>query len=140
MARILLIDDDDDVRATLRDLLETEDHTVVEARNGETAAALLDAHPFELVITDIVLGRSSGFDTIARLKRLAPDKKVIAISGSAGREDVLGRALEMGADRVLAKPVSMAELADAVNGCLSARPTHSPSSTSRTLRNRSSRA
>ena len=92
-AHILVIDDDRGVRLMLRNLLEAAD----------------------LVITDIVMPRMEGLETIREIKRSFPDVRIIVASGSPG---YLPRALEAGADRAFPKPFSRDELLCAVEGLL----------------------
>ncbi|MEO5957891.1 MAG: response regulator [Opitutaceae bacterium] len=81
MARILLIDDDDDVRTVLRLTLIHFGHTVIEARNGREGLELFaEARP-ELVITDIVMPEKEGLEVIIELRAHRPPVKIIAISG-----------------------------------------------------------
>ena len=120
MARVLLIDDDADVREILRGFLEVAEHSVVEAENGTIGNDLLENNSFDIVITDIIMHGGEGLSTIMRAKRLKPEMKVIAISGVASKKDVLEYAQDAGADMVLEKPISMGIFNDAVERCLNA--------------------
>jgi DNA-binding response OmpR family regulator len=119
MARILLIEDDDAVRTTLRLILEHVGHTVIEARNGREGLALFQHATADLVITDIVMPETEGFEVLRELRSTHPHVKIIAISG-AGRDTARstfdGQAL--GASTVLAKPFSADVLIAAINELL----------------------
>jgi CheY-like chemotaxis protein len=107
MACILVIDDDAPFRTTLRETLEQAGHAVVEARDTHAALAALQAHPIDLVITDIVMPGQGGYHVIRQVKTLTPQVKVLAMSGGnvfpAG--DLLESAALIGADRILPKPL-----------------------------------
>ncbi len=120
MARILLIDDEKLVLATMRVPLEKAGHDVSEEDNGERGIELHKESPCDLIITDVIMPGMEGFETIRLLKKDDDLLKIIAISGG-GRikgANYLKIAITLGADKVLAKPFSNEELLDAVNECL----------------------
>jgi CheY-like chemotaxis protein len=120
MARILLIDDDDPVRTTLRQMLEQFGHTVIEARNGKEGLALFQPATVDVVITDVVMPEKDGLEVLRELRRMHPSVKIIAISGAerARAADYLQMAKFLGAATVLAKPLSIDALMAAVNELL----------------------
>lgn len=122
MARILIIDDEELSRFTMRAILEEAIHEVCEAEDGEAGVALHKAQPFDLVITDTIMSKKSGVQTIIELKRDYPSLQIIAVSGSGitSPESFLAQATRYGADRVLAKPFTEDEILECVNACLSA--------------------
>ena len=67
MARILVVDDEKLARFTLREILTAEGHGVVEAVNGVEAIAFQRAHPFDLVITDIIMPEKEGVGMIIEI-------------------------------------------------------------------------
>ena len=121
MAKILVVDDEELARFTIRDILESAGHQVEEAENGVEALASQSAGPFDLIITDIIMPEKEGVETIIELKKLHPSLKIIAISGGGRTRnlDFLKLAKEFGADSILAKPFSEDELMEHVNACLS---------------------
>jgi CheY-like chemotaxis protein len=121
MARILLIEDEDLVRATLRTALEGAGHTVAEAANGREGLNQLDRQPTDLVITDILMPVMEGIETILAIKRTRPSMKIIAISGAPTKAkiDFLRVARSLGADEILHKPFAMHALTETVERCLS---------------------
>ena len=123
MARILVIDDEELVRFSLRTALETEGYDVIEAENGKAAARPLDEYQFDLVITDIVMPEKEGIETIIDLKQTYPNLKIIAITGGGINyyRDYLESASLFGADDVLQKPFPDEELLRSVKDCLSMR-------------------
>lgn len=120
MARILVIDDEQLARFTMREILETAGHEVEEAKNGAQGISSQKAQPFDVVITDIIMPEKEGVQTIIELRRDFPDLPIIAISGGGRTRnlDFLKIAERYGAKRILAKPFSEDELLDAVNSCL----------------------
>ena len=121
VARILLIDDEDLVRSTLRYALDRAGHDVVEAGNGREGMALLERGGIDLVITDILMPEMEGIETIRAAKKAAPGLKIIAMSGAAaGAVDFLQLAARLGADEILRKPFGTRALVEAVERCLAA--------------------
>ena len=125
MANVLLIDDEEDVRFSLRCLLEEGGHEVFEASDGEEGISQLKkmiaaSQGSDVIITDIFMPKKDGFSTINEIKELAPETKIIAISG--GGPSAPGLFLDMstalGTDHVLAKPISSEQLLEAVDSCL----------------------
>jgi PAS domain S-box-containing protein len=108
---VLVVDDEEPIRATTRDLLEAHGYRVLEAANGAEAISAYAAHQAQVavVITDLMMPVMDGPATIQVLHRLAPRLPVIAVSGlSASREARL--ALEQGAAAFLAKPCTAGAL------------------------------
>ena len=122
--RVLIIDDDDLVRQTLRRVLESVGFQVVEAADGRQGTLLYRSDPVDLVITDLLMPVKEGFETIRELRQINADAKIIAISGGgrAGGADFLEMAKKLGADRVIAKPFRPAELVEAVRAVLGIAP------------------
>jgi len=107
--RILVIEDNLDLRDYLRLALETQGYQVLTARNGEEALGYLNGHPVDVVLTDIFMPEMDGIETIAALRKLFPDIRVIALSGRPG-VDYLAVARELGVTRTLRKPFDIEEL------------------------------
>jgi CheY-like chemotaxis protein len=120
MARILVIDDDDTVRLSVRLALEDADHLVEDAADGEKGVTMFRENPADLVVTDIFMPEKEGLETIDEIKRLRPETKIIAISGG-GRmdpDDYLTIAKSVGADHSLLKPFDIVKLAEVVETLL----------------------
>ena len=115
MARILVVDDDEKVRAAIAAALGRAGHRVVLAGDGEEALRHYRAGDFDLVITDIVMPRMDGLETVKALRR-AGAVAIVAMSGAAhaGAPYYLRAAEALGADAVLVKPFTLAELKAAV--------------------------
>ena len=107
MASILVIEDDDGIRALLRLWLEEAGHTVWETMNGRDGTREFRKAPIDLVITDIYMPLCDGLDVIRRLRRLHAKLPILAISGGSGTMDYLRMAQSEGASRVLYKPFTV---------------------------------
>jgi len=106
--RVLIVDDEAEVRALLRSGLEPEGFAVSEAKNGTELMAHLDAKPVDLITLDVRLGGEDGF-TLARAVRAKNNVPIVMISGKGDMIDrVVG--LELGADDYIAKPFHMREV------------------------------
>ena len=101
--RILVVDDDAQVRSFLATLLETDGYTVVQAADGQQAQARCQETSFDLVITDLVMPEQEGLETIHAIRRRWPQMPLMAISGAfAGAYLELAR--KLGAQAVFRKP------------------------------------
>jgi two-component system, cell cycle sensor histidine kinase and response regulator CckA len=113
--RILLVDDDDDVRDYTALVLEEAGYDVRVASRGETALrVLVSESPFDLLITDVVMPGWDGAELARRVKAVRPDLKVLFISGFA--PPIAGGRL-LGAE-VLDKPFHRESLLRAVRNTL----------------------
>lgn len=120
MAKILVIDDDDMVRYSMRSVLESAGHEVVEAENGVDGLSRVPGQSFDLVVTDIIMPEKEGVETIIEMKSTFPALPIIAISGGGpdGYTGYLETAKALGADGILQKPVTPEALLKAVEACL----------------------
>jgi DNA-binding NtrC family response regulator len=126
MAHILLIDDDEAVRAPTARLLELMGHEVQTAEHGEAGLEVWREGGADLVITDVCMPGMSGLDVIVQLRAFAPDLPILAMSGGlkSQRLDLEGTASKAGPIRALEKPFTIDELRSAVGELL--RPQHRP--------------
>jgi CheY-like chemotaxis protein len=106
MAKILLIDDDLLVRETLVTALESAGHSVDALTNGSGIDAAMARTLPDVVVTDILMPDTDGLETIRRIRKSAPQIKIVAISGGGRTRnlDLLAYAKTFGADAVLSKP------------------------------------
>lgn len=120
MARILVADDDRQVRLLLQMILEQAQHTVLLAADGQEAINQCREHAPDIAIIDIIMPEKEGLETIREIRQDFPDVPIIAVSGG-GRidaRDYLILAKNLGADCALEKPVERDDLLAAVNGLL----------------------
>ena len=110
--RILLVDDDADFRAMLRSALQLAGYSVEVARNGRAALATQRHSPADILITDIFMPESDGFEAIDGFRRNFPSTKIIAISGGVPvmKANYLEAAGLIGVDAALQKPFEMDDL------------------------------
>jgi DNA-binding response OmpR family regulator len=118
--RLLVIDDDNLVRAPLIDMLQTAGFEVVAASNGRLGLELLDTTPVDAVITDILMPEQEGLETIREARQRFPDIRILAISGG-GETQLLRFAESFGADQTLSKPFTGSQLVAAVRTLLAKR-------------------
>jgi DNA-binding response OmpR family regulator len=118
--RILVIDDDEQMRVLLDQAMQWAGFEVVTAENGRQGQQLFEEQPADLIITDLIMPEQEGLETIRILKQGYPTVKIIAISGGGriGPEAYLPAAMELGADRIFAKPFDVKELISAVHELL----------------------
>jgi DNA-binding NtrC family response regulator len=114
MASILIIDDEESVRALLRSVLEAAGYEVTEAANGRQGLERYRQRPMDLVIVDMLMPVMNELDMLLELTREYLHAKVIVISGAGGEQNVLDVAKLLGARQTLQKPFSMTRLLDAV--------------------------
>ena len=104
MARILIVDDEPDIRFMMRLILESAGHKVTDARHGAAGLESVKSAPPDLVITDVMMPTMDGLEFIARL-RSDPETAAIPILAVSGNSE-----LATAADAVLRKPFLPKEL------------------------------
>jgi CheY-like chemotaxis protein len=123
VAKILVVDDDGAVQATIRLLLERAGHSVVVANDGRKALAVFETGEFDLLFLDIFMPGMDGLETMRLIHQRQPLIPIIVISGNPVMDagagpDFLTMASKLGAVRSLQKPFKPAALLAAVAGCL----------------------
>ena len=120
MTRILLIDDEEQIRSTIGALLRASGYEVSTAADGRAGVSLFEREPHDLVITDVLTPVMGGADVIATLRRLRPELRIIATYGGglvSGTESVATEQ-SLGVDQLLVKPFTLAELKAAIAAAL----------------------
>jgi DNA-binding response OmpR family regulator len=114
--RILMVDDDAELRTTLGWALADEGYEVGHASNGMEALALHRQKPFDVVVIEMVLPKKDGFETLVDLTAHASPPKLIATSGPSrfSSDLYLKMAGHLGAHHLLAKPFQPGQLLAAV--------------------------
>jgi len=118
MPRILVIDDDPEMRAMLEQTLQSAGHQVVLAADGRQGLAQIAITPADLVITDLYMPNKDGLETILELRQRFPKVVIIAMSGRAVAATMLSIARQLGAIEILLKPFVTNELLRAVDHAL----------------------
>lgn len=122
MPKILVIEDDEQVRGLLRQILEEEDFEVVEASDGDQGVAQYREESPDLVISDLVMPGKDGLMAIQEILKEDPRANVICISGGPrGKSYWLPIAKKAGAYHTLKKPIDPQVLVAAVRSCLNSR-------------------
>ena len=114
--KVLVIEDDVQLRILLRELLSDAGYTVFEAGEGAEGLEIFDRHNPDLVLTDLVMPNKEGIETIKDLTRHYPGVKIIAMSGAdRGNKDAyLSVAKLLGAAACFTKPFNNKELVSTV--------------------------
>src|SRR3989449_370372 len=116
--RILLVDDEANIRKMVGALLQSEGFETAEAGNGTAALAAVERGAADAVLLDLMMpGGPDGLATLEQLRRLAPDVPVVMMSGKANLADAV-RATKLGAFQFLEKPLTPEGLLVAIRGAL----------------------
>ena len=130
MSRILVIDDEKDIRIVMKQILELEGYEVELAADGKEGLEKLEQHGADLVITDIIMPGIDGVATLGHIKKEHPDLPVIVISGGGNvapasyepgaisTSAFIASAQQAGADRTLTKPFERHEILAAIKELL----------------------
>jgi DNA-binding response OmpR family regulator len=119
--RLLIIEDNEDLRAAIQLTLELAGYEVTASPEGDTGLKMQRLRPADVVITDIFMPGMEGMETIHRLRQEFPAVRIIAMSGGGDvlqNLDYLWTAREFGALMILSKPFDTATLLGAVHDAL----------------------
>jgi DNA-binding NtrC family response regulator len=117
--QVLVIDDEENVRRTLKRALEEEGLAVRTAESGNEGLKIVEAVQPDLVVVDLKLGDGSGLDILKSLKRRRPSTLAIMISAYGEVQDVV-QAMKLGADDYVQKPYDLDEMVRCVTQTLQA--------------------
>jgi len=118
--RVLVVDDNTEVRSMLEDVLTSLGYATRTAADGATAVRSVLSEPPDIVLLDVYMPGLSGVGALPTIVALAPNAKVIMISGAAN-EDVLKRSLAFGAHDYVTKPFEISSLSRALETALAMR-------------------
>ncbi|KPA10650.1 response regulator receiver protein [Candidatus Magnetomorum sp. HK-1] len=120
MQTIIVADDDTNLRTMLRQILEIENYHVIEADNGQKVIDYVNEHPVDLVITDLIMPKKEGIETINELSKLFPDLPIFAMSGACMTDSklYLEIAKKLGVVQTFLKPFDINEMLNAVKSVL----------------------
>jgi YesN/AraC family two-component response regulator len=124
MARILIIDDEPQIRSMLKLMLERDGYEVVEAPDGVEGLRVYRQNPADLIITDLIMPNKDGIGMIIDLKKEFPEVKIIAMSGGGLNkpDGYLKGAKKLGASCTLTKPIDREEILRVVAAILKNTP------------------
>ena len=115
--RILIVDDEPQIRNMLRDWLTRSGFDVVDAPDGKQAIEILRRESFDVVVADIMMPEKDGLEVIMYLQRESPLTKCVAISSPSNRV-FLQSAQLLGATRVVEKPLTGADVEKVIRDVL----------------------
>lgn len=120
MAKILVVDDEQNIRDVLKRAFENVGYDVLVAKNGIEGQELYLEHNPDVVILDIIMPEQEGIETILKLKAADKNVKIVAVSGGGMGNAInyLDNALKLGAKAAYEKPVNIKELIGRVNSLL----------------------
>ncbi len=120
MNTILIIDDEAQILALYRAILEREGYRVLESTDGDEGIQICRNESIDLVVTDIIMPGKEGLETILELRKEFPEIGIVAASGGGrlGPDSYLLLAEKMGAQRILSKPFKREDLLNAVSDLL----------------------
>ena len=120
MARVLVIDDDEEIRTLVKHMLVGEGHQVEEAVDGAEGLRLFGKDPPDLVLTDINMPGLDGHEVITAIRVLHAEVPIIAVSGGGAieQDELLLKAFALGAVEVIMKPFEFRQLVGAVERAL----------------------
>ena len=119
MARILIVDDDDDLQFTIGQMLRRTGHKVIEAAN-RADLDVLQEHHFDILLTDMAMPGLTGLEVIEILSKRQTNIKIIAMSGDTEVQGVgpFENIIEFGAQSFIRKPFGKKQLLAVIDTCL----------------------
>ncbi len=118
--RVLVVDDEEIARRNLAHVLGKENYEVMTASDGEAALNQLERCEFDVVLTDLKMGRIDGMELLERIRMRQPETKVIVVTGYATVPSAI-EAVKKGAFHYIAKPFKLDEVRDAVRRAMENR-------------------
>ena len=121
MAHVLVVDDDDDVRAVVRKVVAKLGHQVWDVADGAEALKVIETTPVDLIISDVYMADMDGMELLVRIQQLDLHVPVVVISGGGykAKDEILKMAAACGAVATLDKPFTVEELRETVEPFLS---------------------
>lgn len=113
---ILIVDDDEDLSFIISEMLESYGYQVSCAESGTKAFEILSEHPFHLILLDINLPETTGFELLKELRRVSDVPVIFASARTSETDRITG--FDIGGDDYLPKPYSMQELLSRVNALM----------------------
>ena len=117
MAKIMVVDDEKDIRISLKNLLEAQGYQVIMAEDGDQYLQLVKKEKPDLVMLDILMVRKDGVQTLKELMQANPKEKVIMVT-VVGQEQVIKEAMKAGASDYILKPFDFENILETVKRVL----------------------
>jgi len=117
MVKVLVVDDDQDLRDNLMEVLTENGFSPDSAENGEIALEKLQENTFDLVLLDSVMPGMDGLETLPLIKRTYPKTRIIMLTAFSTVNSAV-EAMRSGADDYITKPFKIDELLVAIRRCL----------------------
>ncbi|MCC6486956.1 MAG: response regulator [Candidatus Hydrogenedentes bacterium] len=120
MAKILIVDDEADIRRVFRAILARAGHEVRDAANGKAGLETFREWPADLIITDVFMPEKDGLEVVMDIRRISKEVKILAVSGGGpfAPNDFLAMAQSLGANAILYKGVNAETFLTTVNDLL----------------------
>src|SRR5438067_1019690 len=116
-ARILLVEDEANLRRTVSDLLKSDGYTVESSGDGIEAQDLATSHPFDLIILDVMLPSRNGFDVCRNLRKNGVNTPILMLTARSELNNKV-QGFKAGSDDYLTKPFETPELQARVEALL----------------------
>jgi len=120
---VLIVDDSEDDRATLGDILISKGYRVSEAENGYRGLEVMQFSRFDIILLDVMMPGMDGIKTLEWIKEINPETGVIIVSGN-NDDELVGKAIKMGALAYLPKPVDMNKMLEIIEDYRESRHKH----------------
>lgn len=117
MGKILVVDDEESIRITLSEFLRKDKHDVQVAEDADKAIELLGQEDFEVVVSDIILPRTTGVDLLKAIRKISPYTQVVMMTGKP-TVDTASESLRAGAFDYLYKPIRRDSILKTVRNAL----------------------
>jgi DNA-binding response OmpR family regulator len=121
-ARLLIVDDETNVRSTLGEFLEQRGYHVSKARSGDEALTLLTNTPYDLMVLDMLMPKMSGVEVMQRAREVCPNLAIIILTAHASMESAIAAVKSNVTDYML-KPCNLNDLAITISRALQERAT-----------------
>lgn len=116
MKKILVIDDDENIRNIFGRALTENNYLVIQAENGAIGEQVFKEENPDLIILDIIMPEQEGIETLLNIRNINPDIKIIAVSGGGmgSAFSYLDNAIKLGASAAFQKPIDLQKLINKV--------------------------
>lgn len=118
--RALVVDDDDPIRAMLKNVVQRQDLDVDTARDGVEAIARIDEDGYSVILLDLMMPKIDGFGVLEHMEAHHPEKLRCTIIASAVPENEVLKKFRLPVYRIHAKPFDMSRLIDDIRACVGA--------------------